>query len=453
MVRPDIFDEVEDEWATGRYKTNVRHVNAHQRRSRDDGFGHRTTDYLVPEYSSFTTGLHRTKSTGHSPNPNVTIINTTETNPHVHTDQRSPLPSPGLYPQARGRTRRMPGEWDVEDELAELRLEVQKQRSRSRSDVHGYHHGSHSPNRDYDRWQLEAANQRLKEAEERQQAERREELIKRKMDMKYMKDRLEREEEEARIKADEDRYKREFELKHEREERKRIEREKERSDETKRIIAENTAKIEREEWQREQRTREKEEEKKRIILENMAKLEKQEREAQEARRRAVDQFNREQAEKEQKVKEERERVVAEYEAKKSSDAAKAKKQREELVMQLRIEEETRKQKEKEEYERFLLKQKQIQQEEKEKKEKEEQRLEEEMRKRLAQFGFQDNQIKAMIKPDEAAKLQQGMTPVNPMRLGHQPTYVKVRQEHVAVETLIYYGIPYEVDRVSNPPAG
>jgi hypothetical protein len=517
MVRPDVFDEYEDEWATGRFTSGARHVYAPSQKpsrpkARDDGFSHRTTEFLGPEHSSWSTGLHRTKSTGHAPTPNVTIINTShmdnESNPNVRTEQRSPQPSPLVDPYARGRPRHMPGEWAIEDEIAELRHEIKKQRSRSRSDAAHHRHRQHSPNHDYEKWQLQQANLRLREAEERQEQERREELIRRKLELDYIKDKQKHEDEEARIKSDEERFKREWELRHEREDRKRTEREREaeedrrkiiaeqtakmekeererqhrafereeerkriimenttkmekeererqrqaleREEERKRIIIENTAKMEKEERERQQRAIEKEEERKRIIIENAAKMEKQEREVREARQRAVDEFNKEKAEKERRAKEERERAVAEYEAQKASDAAKAKRQKEELIMQLRLEEEERKQKEKEEWERFLLKQKQKEQEEKEKKEQQEKQLEEEMRKRLAHFGFQDNQIQAMIKPDEAPRLQPGLSPANPMRLPVQPTYVKVHKEHLAVDTLHYYDIPYEFDRVSDP---
>jgi hypothetical protein len=54
---------------------------------------------------------------------------TVETNLDGHTKQRSPLLSPDLDPQARGRTGRMPNEWDIEDELEELRLKNQEQRN------------------------------------------------------------------------------------------------------------------------------------------------------------------------------------------------------------------------------------------------------------------------------------------------------------------------------------
>ena len=58
-----------------------------------------------------------------------------------------------------------------------------------------------------------------------------------------------------------------------------------------------------------------------------------------------------------------------------------------------------------------------------------------MRKRLAQFGIQDNQI------------QQGLTPHNQLRLAPQPTYAKVHRTYLDVETLHYYNIPYEYDSV------
>ncbi|KAL1599569.1 hypothetical protein SLS60_007372 [Paraconiothyrium brasiliense] len=386
-----------------------------------------------------------------------------ESSPNVRTEQKSPSVNP--YAEPRGRTRRMPGEWGLEDEIAELRLDIRKQ---GRSTSRGKHHHEEHHGHDYDHWKLEQANQRLREQEERIEMERREELIKRKMELKYMKDRHERDEEEERIKRDEERLKREWELKHEREERKRIEREEDakrqehrlkmdwelkleretrkkeeerraEEEERKRLIAESMSKAER-------RAKEQEEERQRIIAENTLKLEKAERERKAAQQRAVDEFNKERAEKEAKAKAEQERVVAEYEARKVKDAAEAKRKREELIMQLRIEEEQRKQKEKEEWDRFLLKQKQKEEEEKAAKEKQEKELEEAMRKRLAHFGFQDNQIQAMIRPEEAARLQQGMSPANPMRLTHQPTYVKVSKEHLAVDTLIYYDIPYEVDR-------
>jgi hypothetical protein len=156
--------------------------------------------------------------------PFMTIYNTTEMdhegNPNIRTEQYSPNPSPRMSP--RGRSRRIAGEGALEDEIAECRLEVAEQ-DRSRS-LSAHYRRDESPSHDYDPRLLQMANQRLEEAEEKLDQERREDLIKRKMELKYMKDLQECEDEEARIKLEEERLKKEWELKQEREEKKRIER-------------------------------------------------------------------------------------------------------------------------------------------------------------------------------------------------------------------------------------
>ncbi|KAF2814358.1 uncharacterized protein BDZ99DRAFT_355888, partial [Mytilinidion resinicola] len=70
-----------------------------------------------------------------------------------------------------------------------------------------------------------------------------------------------------------------------------------------------------------------------------------------------------------------------------------------------------------------------------------------MRQRLAQFGFQENQIQGMIKPEKAEELQVGHNPVH--LGGHQPTYIKVHKDYIAIETLVYFDIPWEYD-AANP---
>jgi hypothetical protein len=72
-----------------------------------------------------------------------------------------------------------------------------------------------------------------------------------------------------------------------------------------------------------------------------------------------------------------------------------------------------------------------------------------MRDRLSQFGFQDNQIQALVHPEKQKELQQGLTPHNPLRIAPQPTYAKISRSHLDVETLHYYDIPYEFDMVSH----
>jgi hypothetical protein len=683
MPSPDEWDFTEDdEWyAQGRYTAGARHVRPGApkpppRRARDDDLrpdhGRRTSEFLTPEVH-FTTGLHRTRSQGHTPAPNVTIYNTTrmdnESSPQVRTDQKGG----GGSPRGRADTSRIPGAWALEDEIAELRGEIRKDaRSRSRHefsdhrhhspdrsyedkikaalaeqklkdledrlererqekdrqeryrhhspDHHSYeekiqlefarqrakdaeeklrqeryNHHSHSPDRSYEeKIQLEFAKQRAKEAEEKLERERyrhhspdrsyeekiqlalaqqrakeveeklekerwddemgrREELVKRRMELKYIKDLRERELERDRIKRQEEDMSRDWELKREREdrdrERREIEEEKKRAaiiaenrakmsreqreaeeardkmlaklekerreqeeerrqilaeehakhlkqerdaeeqrekvlaqqekknrkekEERDRIIAENTAKMEKEAREREAKARAMEEERRRIIAENEAKVKKQAEEARLAQQRAVDDYNKKKAQEDKEAEEQRQRVIYEYERKKVADADKEKRQREELMLRMRLEEEERKRKEKEEYDAFIRKQKEKEEEEKKKKAAQEKELEEQMRKRLAQFGFQDNQIQAFVNPEKASHLQQGMMPNNPLHQiapppphmhqqhhhhsSHQiaiapaPTYAKVHRSHLDVETLHYYDIPYEYDMVSQHP--
>jgi hypothetical protein len=69
--------------------------------------------------------------------------------------------------------------------------------------------------------------------------------------------------------------------------------------------------------------------------------------------------------------------------------------------------------------------------------------EEKMRSKLAQFGFQENQIQAMMHPEKQIPLPKTTHETK------QPTFVKVNRKHLDVETLIYYDIPYEFDKDPN----
>jgi hypothetical protein len=163
----------EDEWYRKDVYGGARHVpKTHTRES----LGRRTSEYLNPEVH-YTSGLHRTKSQGHAVTPNVTIYNTTrmdnESSPNVRTttDQKSREPAS----DARGRPRRMPGEWSLEDDVEELKLQITRERmARSRSRGEYHHHHGHSPDRSYeDRLKLSLTEQRLRDAEAKLEAERR----------------------------------------------------------------------------------------------------------------------------------------------------------------------------------------------------------------------------------------------------------------------------------------
>jgi hypothetical protein len=97
--------------------------------------------------------------------------------------------------------------WDSDDEYA-----------RNEGGDHRYSSGDHYvPANEYERWQLWLAQERQKEAEEKLQQEKREDLLKKRLELKYLKDMREREEEEYRIKQEEERLKKEWDLKKEKE--------------------------------------------------------------------------------------------------------------------------------------------------------------------------------------------------------------------------------------------
>jgi hypothetical protein len=76
-------------------------------------------------------------------------------------------------------------------------------------------------------------------------------------------------------------------------------------------------------------------------------------------------------------------------------------------------------------------------------------LEEEMKKRLVQYGFEDDQIESMIKNGRGghAPPPENATPTKsePSQEPHQPVYHKVHKKHLSIDTLHYYDIPYEYD--------
>jgi len=72
-----------------------------------------------------------------------------------------------------------------------------------------------------------------------------------------------------------------------------------------------------------------------------------------------------------------------------------------------------------------------------------------MRKKLHKFGFQENQVDAIVDPKKAPKLTTGLRPSNALvplvGVGGGPTYVKIHRNHVDIETLKYFGLPWGYD--------
>ncbi|KAJ4378885.1 hypothetical protein N0V86_005759 [Didymella sp. IMI 355093] len=196
-----------------------------------------------------------------------------------------------------------------------------------------------------------------------------------------------------------------------------------------------------------------EKERKRIIAEAQAKREEAERKAQAADQAAIDAYNKKIAEQEEISARERERIIYESERKESPGAENLRKQREELVLQMQLEKTLQESKDKEEFEAFLRDRTQKQAAEKARQEKEEEELEAAMRKRLAQFGFKDDQIEAMVHKEEETKVdpqpQTDPTPHDPLPIATQPIYAKINKRYLDIETLHYYDIPYEYDADPN----
>ncbi|KAF1829056.1 hypothetical protein BDW02DRAFT_561926 [Decorospora gaudefroyi] len=88
-------------------------------------------------------------------------------------------------------------------------------------------------------------------------------------------------------------------------------------------------------------------------------------------------------------------------------------------------------------------------------ESEETQLDMHMRKRLADFGFVESQIEALVRDEkekESLKTNQkglergtATSTLGSQIMGPPPTYAKIHKDHLDVETLHYYDIPYEYD--------
>ncbi|KAI6893449.1 hypothetical protein KC334_g12779, partial [Hortaea werneckii] len=115
-----------------------------------------------------------------------------------------------------------------------------------------------------------------------------------------------------------------------------------------------------------------------------------------------------------------------------------------------------KEKEKREWEDFLRRQKEKEEKEKAEKAAEKEKFETEMRRRLAKFGYAQNQIDVMVDEEKAKQYREERSrsrgrastggAVELWRETRAPTYAKVHRDYLSIDTLIYYDIPYEFDR-------
>ncbi|GAB7325108.1 hypothetical protein MBLNU13_g09195t2 [Cladosporium sp. NU13] len=375
-------------------------------------------------------GLHRTRSTGHSPAPIVNVYNDVyqgqdaNMRADAHSPPQVPMPPypaaappvaypaaiPGAFPAAvpqtypvpvpvpvpeyrdrdRGRTDRLGA--DLAEELAEMRLERRmRSRSRGRSDASSYSSDGrgHSRGRsEYYKHELDRLERERREDEQKEAWKREEARIKSEMEIKRLKD-------EAKRAADDEKH----------------------DAERKRVI---------EEYERKQR--EAKEKAKADEIRYMEKREREKREAKEEEQRFIEKMEREKRE----AKEEERRVIE------------------------KVEREKREAKEREDREWAEFERRRKEKEEKEAKEKKEAqaKLDEAMRKRLAETGFTQSQIDAIMdkekkKQEPTSKTTTTTTTTTLARVPlrpHVPVYAKIHVDYISTETLRYYDIPWEYDR-------
>ncbi|WPG99720.1 Hypothetical protein R9X50_00253900 [Acrodontium crateriforme] len=163
---------------------------------------------------------------------------------------------------------------------------------------------------------------------------------------------------------------------------------------------------------------------------------------------------------EEEEKEERKRVIAEYEEKKRKEAEEAKEEERRIREKVEREKKEAKEREEREWNEFLRKQKEKEEKEKAEKKAEKEKLEIEMRRRLENFGYTQEQIDIMVDEEKAKKYKEDhkrgpttttTTTSSSLEIfkSRAPTYAKIHRDYLSIDTLIYYDIPYEHDK-NNP---
>lgn len=413
----------DDEWAYRPRRPSARHQHSHGYSTNLDSNAYRRDP---------NGGLHRTRSTGHSPAPVVNVYTDVyqgqdaKLRADSHSPPSAPMPPypaaapvqypaaapvqypaavpvqypvavPGQWPTAapeyRGRPDRLGAE--LAEELAEMRIERRmRSRSRGRSDASSRTSGSHSRGRsDYYKHELDRMERERRETEHRESWKREEARIKSEMEIKRLK-------EEAQRAADDEKH----------------------DAEKKRVI---------EDYERRQREAKEKAKVEEIRL--MEKLEREKREAKEEELRFIEKMEREK----RAAKDEERRVIE------------------------KVEREKREAKEREEREwaEFERRRKDKQEKEDKQKKEEKQKMDDAMRKQLAESGFTQSQIDAIMDKDKKKPAQPTTKTTTtttttlarvPLR-DHVPVYAKIHIDYISTETLRYYDIPWEYDRVSLIP--
>ena len=155
------------------------------------------------------------------------------------------------------------------------------------------------------------------------------------------------------------------------------------------------------------------------------------------------------------AKEEKKRIIADYEDRKREESEDRKAEEKRIREKIEREKREAKEKEEREWKEFLRKQKEKEEEEKEKKREKEEEYEEEFRRRMSRQGFTYNQIENMLKDEKEKRTKTTIVTdtkitnsLTPWQGNKAPVYAKVHRDFLSIDTLTYYGIPWEYDRVS-----
>lgn len=175
-----------------------------------------------------------------------------------------------------------------------------------------------------------------------------------------------------------------------------------------------------------------------------------------AKRAAVEEWNLKSEKEAKEAQEERKRIIEEFEKKKTDYLkmytqsyqltrqdtniySRKHAQEQAVIAKLKSQEESKKAKEQSAWEEFQYKQRNKRARvaaEKKQREDEAQAI---LRERLSMFGFQENQIQEILKPEMS---RDGPTSPDPFHAPQAyPTFAKVHRDHIALETLQYYDLP------------
>lgn len=148
-----------------------------------------------------------------------------------------------------------------------------------------------------------------------------------------------------------------------------------------------------------------------------------------------------------------ERLIARYEETKRKEAETAKADEIRIKEKMQREKREAEDKEEKDYEKFLLKLNKKEEEKKAKEDEDKEKVDQELKRRLVNAGYTEAQIGYILdegRQKKAKARSQSRSAVGGGTWGlndRGPVYGRVHNEYLSVDTLLYYGIPYEVDKV------